>query len=184
MSSFRWPRVFKQENHCQGPRWVPAITTHTYFPAQLQFLAQNGWAPWMCCARGSIDLPCPGLHWSAVPGAPWMCCAPMLPEQLKVPGALAFTSPASRELLEQDTYLLFSPHLSFGISALRRERMVAYVELLSEVPLTCILGPVGKRKGFQDHLTRSHLRHWRGKVHSCFFFTMPLRKAVLQWTVS
>lgn len=137
-----------------------AITTHTYFPAQLQLLAQNGWAP-------------------------LMCCAPMLPEQLKVSGALAFTSLAARELLKQDTYLLFSPYLSFGISALRRERMVAHVELLSEVPVTCILDPVGKRKGFQDHLTRSHHRHWRGKkVHSCFLFAMLLRKAMLQWTIS
>lgn len=62
------------------------------------------------------------------PGAPLIHCAPMLTEQLKVSGALALTSQEVRELLKQHTYLLVSPHLYFGISALRRESMSAHVE--------------------------------------------------------
>lgn len=86
-----------------------------------------------------------GLHGCAVPGAPWMCCAPMLPEQLKVPGALAFTSPAGRELLEQDTYLLFSPHLSFGISPFRKNGCTCGVAVWSTADL--YFGSSRKEKG-------------------------------------
>ena len=73
-----------------------------------------------------------------------MLC-PVPPQQLKVSGdTLALLSIEKPEnLCNHIRILLFSLYLRFGIPALRRERMCAHVELLSEAPLTCILGQVG-----------------------------------------
>lgn len=104
-----------------------------------------------------------GLHWYHA-----VSCATRAAE-----GVWWHLSPAlyreAREPLQPHTYLLFSLYLHFGIPALRRERMCAHVELLSEAPLTCILGQVGGMN-FWIMWPEANISTEGGKVHLWFLF--------------
>lgn len=99
-----------------------------------------------------------------------MLC-PVPPQQLKVSGdTIALLSIEKPENLCNHIHiLLFSLYLRFGIPALRRERMCAHVELLSEAPLTCILGQVGGLN-FWIMWPEANISTEGGKVHLWFLF--------------
>lgn len=76
--AFRWPWVFKQENH--GVQ--QAVISHACFPNRLQFPAQNG--------LGSVDTLCPG--------APLIPLCSLLPKKRKMSDALSLDLSGSQSI--------------------------------------------------------------------------------------